>query len=118
MCNIRRLSYIISSVGHPRSDSIGLLVLSKVVYNGLGTALYYRSLGTSTNLLRRSNILGRPYIRVMTYKAVVFTALKYLGNCRHEYIAIYLTKPYFQWSINGDNPSFLMFAKNYTFISA
>jgi uncharacterized protein (DUF2237 family) len=42
--------------------------------------LYYRSLGTSPTLLRRDNISGRPRMRVMTYKALDFFALKQLGN--------------------------------------
>jgi hypothetical protein len=33
--------------------------------------LYYRSLGTAPTLLRMSNISGKPYMRVMTYKALV-----------------------------------------------
>jgi hypothetical protein len=46
-------------------------------------ALYYKSLGTTPALLRNDNILGRPYMKVMTYKILVFLALKYLGNyCR------------------------------------
>jgi hypothetical protein len=47
---------IISDVGHLRSDSVAGAL-----------ALYYKSLKTSPTLLRRGNILGRPYMIVMTY---------------------------------------------------
>jgi hypothetical protein len=43
-------------------------------------ALYYRSLGTALTLLRKGNISGRPYMRVMIYKALIFLALIYLGS--------------------------------------
>jgi hypothetical protein len=43
-------------------------------------ALYYRSLGTALTLLRMGNISSKPYIRVMTYKTLVFLALKYWRN--------------------------------------
>jgi hypothetical protein len=48
-------------------------------------ALYYRSLGTVSTLLRRGNISGRPCMGVMTYKALDFSALKQLGNYRRLY---------------------------------
>jgi hypothetical protein len=46
------------------------------------SALYYRFLRTTPTLLRMCKISGKPYIRVMTYKILVFLALKYLGNYR------------------------------------
>ena len=64
---------IISSVGHPRSDLIGLLVLWTVPYNGQGTDI--RLLGIVSSLLRHNNISSRPYIIVMTYKTLFFFAL-------------------------------------------
>jgi hypothetical protein len=48
-------------------------------------ALYYRSLGIASTLLRKGNILGRPCMRVMTYKALDFFALNQLGNYRRFY---------------------------------
>ena len=49
-------------------------------------ALYYRSLGTASTLLRMGNISGRPYMRVMTYNALAFSTLKQLGNYHRFYI--------------------------------
>jgi hypothetical protein len=52
---------VISGVGHLRSDSVVLLVLCTVQYAMFGApALYYRSLGIVSTLLRRVNISGRP----------------------------------------------------------
>ena len=48
-------------------------------------ALYYRSLGTTSTLLRRDKISGRPYMGVMTYNALAFYALKKLRNYRQSY---------------------------------
>jgi hypothetical protein len=49
-------------VGHSRSDLIVPLMLCTVCYAMAGAlALYYRSLGTASILLRRGNISGRPY---------------------------------------------------------
>jgi hypothetical protein len=53
---------VISGVGHPRSDLIVPLVLHTVCCAMAGArALYYRSLGTASTLLRRDNISGRTY---------------------------------------------------------
>jgi hypothetical protein len=53
---------IISGVGYPRSDSVVPLVLRIVCCAMARTpALYYRSLGIMSTLLRMVNILGRPY---------------------------------------------------------
>jgi hypothetical protein len=49
---------IISGVGYPRSDSVVLLVLCMVAMQFGAPILYYRSLGTASNLLRRDNILS------------------------------------------------------------
>ena len=53
---------VISSVGHPRSDSVVFLVLRMVCFRAMvrALALYYRCLGTASTLLRRGNISGRP----------------------------------------------------------
>jgi hypothetical protein len=49
-------------MGHLRSDSIVSLMLHTVCYAITGAlTLYYRPLGTTSTLLRRGNILGRPY---------------------------------------------------------
>jgi hypothetical protein len=48
-------------------------------------ALYYKSLGTASTLLRRGNISGRPCMGVMTYKALSFSASKQLDNYRRFY---------------------------------
>jgi hypothetical protein len=57
---IRQTSLI--GVGHLESDSIVSLMLYTVCYATTGTsALYYRSLETTSILLRRGNILDRPY---------------------------------------------------------
>jgi hypothetical protein len=55
-------------------------------------ALYYRSLRIALTLLRRGNISGKPYMGVMTYKALSFSASKQLGSYRRFY-TIELLKP-------------------------
>jgi hypothetical protein len=53
---------VISGVGSQRSDSVVLLMLRTVCCAVAGLpALYYRSLGTASTLLRMGNILGRLY---------------------------------------------------------
>ena len=53
---------IISSVGHPRSDSIVLLVLRTVCCAmARAPALYYRSLRITSTLMRMCSISSRPY---------------------------------------------------------
>ena len=61
---------IINGVSHSRSDSVVPLVLYTVVVQWLGhqrcamagaPALYDKSLRIASTLLRRGNILGRPY---------------------------------------------------------
>ena len=55
-------TYVISGMGHPRSNSIVPLVLCMVCCAiARVLALYYRSLRTASTLLRRGNISGRPY---------------------------------------------------------
>jgi hypothetical protein len=61
LTNDHYMMYIISSVGYPMLDLVGLLVLWMVAYNGRAQALYYKSLETVSILLRMGNILGRPY---------------------------------------------------------
>jgi hypothetical protein len=52
-------------------------MLSTIYYAMAGAlALYYRSLGIASTLLRRGNISGRPCMGVMTYKALDFSTLK------------------------------------------
>jgi hypothetical protein len=73
-------------VGHSRSDSIVPLMLRMVCYAMVGAlTLYYRSLETAPTLLRMGNISGRPCMRVMTYNALAFSALKHLGNYHRFY---------------------------------
>jgi hypothetical protein len=68
---IRRTS--LAGVGHSGSDSIVPLMQRTIYYAMVGAlALYYRSLETASTLLRRGNILGRPYMGVMTYNALAF----------------------------------------------
>jgi hypothetical protein len=73
-------------VGHSGSDSIVPLML-RMVCCAMARALtlYYKSLGTASTLLRRSNILGRPCMGVMTYKALDFSTLKLFGNYHQFY---------------------------------
>jgi hypothetical protein len=60
-------------VGHSRSKSIVPLILRMVCCAMTGAlALYYRSLKRAQTLLKRVNILGRLYMRVMTYNALAF----------------------------------------------
>ena len=61
-------------VGHSGSDSIMPLMLRTVYFRAMAgaLALYYKSLGIASTLLRRGKISGRPYMGVMTYKALVF----------------------------------------------
>jgi hypothetical protein len=68
-------------MGHSRSNLIMPLMLHTVLYAmARALALYYRSLRTASILLRKSNISSRPCMRVMTYKALDFSALKQIGN--------------------------------------
>ena len=48
-------------------------------------ALYYRSLGTVSTLLRMGKIFDRLYMRVLTYNALTFSELKQLDNYRWFY---------------------------------
>ena len=83
-------------VSHQRSNSIVPLILHTVYCEmARALALYYRSLRTTPTLLRMCKISGKPYIRVMTYKTLIFLALKYLGNYRRQYTIIFKNlKPY------------------------
>jgi hypothetical protein len=74
---------IISSVGHPRSDLVVPLVLCTVACNDWGTGIVLQIPRDNTKPVENwMKISGRPYMRVMTYKTLVFLALKYLGNYR------------------------------------
>ena len=70
--NIGQTSLV--GVGHSGSDPIMPLMLCTICFCAMAgaLALYYRSLGTASTLLRRGKISGRPYMRVMTYNALVF----------------------------------------------
>ena len=61
-------------VGHLGSDPIVPLMLRTVCFCAMAgaLALYYRSLGIASTLLRRGKILGKPYMRVMTYNTLFF----------------------------------------------
>jgi hypothetical protein len=50
-----------TSVCHPRSDSVGLLVYDAMRTISEAPLLYYRSLRTAPNLSEGINILSRPY---------------------------------------------------------
>ena len=65
-------------VGHSGSDPIVLLMLRTVYFCAMAgaLALYYKFLRTASTLLRMGKISGRPYMRVMTYNALVFSALR------------------------------------------
>jgi hypothetical protein len=69
-------------------------------------ALFYKLLGIVPTLLRMGNILGKPYMRVMTYKTLAFLALKYLGSYHWQYTMIFETQKPTKWYINRDNAPF------------
>jgi hypothetical protein len=71
-------------------------------------ALYYRSLGTASTLLKRDNISSRSCMGVMTYNALTFSALKCLGNYRRFYIINFENLKTIQWCISKDNALFLV----------
>jgi hypothetical protein len=52
---------VISGVDNPRSNSVVPLVLRMVCAMAGVPALYYKSLGTESTLLRMGNISSRPY---------------------------------------------------------
>jgi hypothetical protein len=115
---IKRTSLV--GVGHSRLDSIVLLMLRTVCCAKAGAlALYYRSLGIAPTLLRMGNMSGRPCIRVMTYNALAFSALKYLGNYRPFYIISLKTLKLIKWCISGGNAIFFGYYSNcmFTFIN-
>jgi hypothetical protein len=66
-------------VGCLRSDSIVPLILC-MVFCAMAVALtlYYRSFEIVSTLLKMSNILGRPCMRVMTYNILAFFCIKAL----------------------------------------
>jgi hypothetical protein len=69
-------------------------------------ALYYMSLGTASTLLRRGNISGRPYMGVITYKTLAFSALKRLGNYRRFYTVSLENPKTIRWCISVGNVLF------------
>jgi hypothetical protein len=59
-------------VGHSRSDSIVPLMLCTVGCAMAGAlALYYRTLGTASTLLKRGNISSRPYCLIIIVVYIV-----------------------------------------------
>ena len=76
MVTIGRTSLV--DVGHSGSDPIVPLMLRTICFHAMARALalYYKSLGTASTLLRRGKILDRPYMGVMTYNALVFFCIK------------------------------------------
>ena len=86
-------------------------LMLRTIYCAMARALtlYYRSLRTVPTLLRRDNISGRPYMGVMTYTALAFPALKYLGSY-HRYYALKTLKP-IEWCINEGNTPFWLLLK-------
>jgi hypothetical protein len=54
---------VISGVGHPRLNSSRVASVTYDMFRAIAgaLALYYRSLGTASTLLRRGNISGGPY---------------------------------------------------------
>jgi hypothetical protein len=73
-------------VSHSKSDSIVPLMLCTICCTMAGAlTLYYRYLETASTMLRMGNISGRPCMRVMTYNALTFFALKHLGNYHKFY---------------------------------
>ena len=65
-------------VGHSGSDPIVPLMLRMICFYAMARALalYYRSLWTTSTLLKMGKISGRPYMGVMTYNALLFSASK------------------------------------------
>ena len=65
-------------VGHSGSNPIVSPMLRTVCFRAMAKALalYNKSLRTASTLLRKGKILGRPYMGVMAYKALFFSALK------------------------------------------
>ena len=76
MVTIGRTSLV--CVSHSGSDPIVPLMLRMICFHAMAgvLALYYRFLGTASTLLRMGKISGRSYMRVMTYNALFFSALK------------------------------------------
>ena len=75
------------AVDHLVLDPIVPLMLRTVYFRVMAEALalYYRSLRTASTLLRKGKISSRPHMGVMTYNALVFSALKQLDNYRWIY---------------------------------
>ena len=88
------MTYIISGVGHPRSDSVVLLVLQTVAYNTRSTGVVLQVSRDNVNLLRMSNISGRSYTIVITYKSLV-CCIKILRRLPSKYTTLLLTKTIF-----------------------
>jgi hypothetical protein len=64
-------------VCHPRSDLVVPLILCTICCAlARALVLYYRSLRAVPTLLRRGNISGKPYMRVMTYNVLAFFCIK------------------------------------------
>ena len=86
---------IISGVGHPRSDSVMLLVLCVVACNGWGTGIELQVPRIALTLLRRGNISIGPYYWTM-FLTLFHMHILYiyitLNIICHDKIVIYFTK--------------------------
>ena len=58
---------------------------SMFLCNGWGIGIVLQVPWDSINPAEKGKISGKPYIGVMTYNALAFTALKQLGNYRQFY---------------------------------
>ena len=60
---------LLVNMSHSGSDLIMTLMLRTVYFHAMAgaLALYYRSHGTASTLLRMGKISGRPYMRVITH---------------------------------------------------
>jgi hypothetical protein len=114
LVTLGRMSLV--GVGHSGSDSIVLLMLCTVCCTMAGAlALYYKSLRTASTLLRRGNTSGRPYIVVMTYKVLAFSALKRLDNYCRFYTISFKNPKTIKLCISGGNAFFLGYYSKCTF---
>jgi hypothetical protein len=82
---------VISGVGHPRSDLVMPLVLRTLRCAKAGApALYYKSFGTVSSLLRKGNISSRPYCETITVTHDDKHILYYIYHLHDNYHLIML----------------------------
>jgi hypothetical protein len=111
MVTTRRTSLV--SVGHSKSDLIVPLMLRTICCTmARALALYYRSFGTASTLLRMGNISGKPCMGVMTYKVLSFSTSKTVRQLSPvlHHRALKTLKP-MKWCINGGNAFFLVITR-------